>query len=152
MIHLSIFILPFSSSYYSFPSTLSLASLSVLPSLSLPYPSISPFLSLFLPLPHSLSLSLSSIPPQVPHGAISLNMFKLYLGRILGTCPKDYSDEAAKSGPLVLYQHEPRTAVARILVSTPDLGKAGPYIPVFYQECPPIRPGPNSDVSVSTSV
>ena len=75
-------------------------------------------------------------------------MFKLYLARILGTCPKDYSDEATKSGPLELYQHEPRTALGRVLTSAPDLGSPGPYIPVFYQESPPIKPGSSSDVSV----
>ena len=75
-------------------------------------------------------------------------MFKLYLARILGTCPKDYSDEVTKSGPLELYQHKPRTALGSVLTSTPGLGSPGPYIPVFYQEFPPIKPGPSSDVSV----
>ena len=75
-------------------------------------------------------------------------MFKLYLARILGTCPKDYSDEATKSGPLELYQHKPRTALGSVLTSTPGLGSPGPYIPVFYQESPPIKPGPSSDVSM----
>ena len=84
----------------------------------------------------------------MPHGAISLHMFKLYLARILGTCPKDYSDEATKSGPLELYQHKPRTALGSVLTSTPGLGSPGPYIPVFYQESPPIKPGPSSDVSM----
>ena len=92
-------------------------------------------------------LSLCLSPSQ---GAISLHMFKLYLARILGTCPKDYSLEATKSGPLKLYQHEPRTALGRVLTSAPDLGSPGPYIPVFYQESPPIEPGPGSDVSACT--
>jgi hypothetical protein len=96
-------------------------------------------------LPLSLPLSLHL---QVPHGAISLHMFQLYLARILGTCPKDYSLEATKSGPLELYQHEPRTALGRVLTSAPDLGRPGPYIPVFYQESPPIKPGPSGDVSM----
>ena len=117
------------------------------------------FLSLFACLPSlfffffffffffSLSLTLSSPHTQVPHGAISQNVFKLYLARILGTCPKDYSEEATKSGPLELYQHHYRTAIGRVLTSTPGLGRPGPYIPVFYQECPPIKVGPSSDVS-----
>ena len=86
------------------------------------------------------------------HGAISLHTFKLYLARILGTSPKDCSLEATKSGPLELYQHKPRTAVGHVLTSAPDLGSPGPYIPVFYQESPPIKSGPSSDVSMMSLV
>ena len=68
---------------------------------------------------------------QVPHRTISMCMFKLYLGRILGSC--DQHTETL-SGPLMLYHHKPRSQVGNVLMATPDLGSPGPYIPTFYQK------------------
>lgn len=45
-----------------------------------------------------------ALPLQVPQGAISMCVFKLYLGRMLGTC-NQRSENASLSGPLLLYQH-----------------------------------------------
>ena len=76
-------------------------------------------------------------------------MFKFYLGRILGDGTKAKTNEPAKCDPLSLYQHEPRSAVGSVLVSTKNPGVPGPYIPMFYQECPclDIRASTDSDVS-----
>ena len=83
---------------------------------------------------------------QVPRGAITMCVFKLYMGHILGSC--DQSDaEAALSGPLLLYHHQPRSEVGRVLITTPDLGSPAHYIPTFYQECSFIIPTANHEVS-----
>ena len=74
-------------------------------------------------------------------------VFKLYLGRILGTCDQRVDDIAALSGPLLLYHHQPRYQVGSMLLATPDLGPPAPYIPTFYQECAPITPRANQEVS-----
>ena len=60
-------------------------------------------------------------------------MFKLYLGRILGSCDQ-HNDVAALSGPLQLYHHNPRSQIGRVLMAAPDLGSPAPYIPTFYQD------------------
>ena len=73
-------------------------------------------------------------------------VFKLYLGRILGTFDQCV-DIAALSGPLLLYHHQPRYQVGSMLLATPDLGPPAPYIPTFYQECAPITPRANQEVS-----
>ena len=77
---------------------------------------------------------------QEPVGAISLSLFKLYLGRILGSIPNDLevNEEAAlKFGPLLLYRKGPRLQIAKVLLEiSSKLGKPGPYIPVFYKESP----------------
>lgn len=75
-------------------------------------------------------------------------MFKLYLGRILGECPKAVEVDAAKCDPLGLYNHEPRSAIGGILASAQEVGVAGPYIPVFYQECPSLKIKASTDVSI----
>ena len=74
-------------------------------------------------------------------------VFKLYLGRILGTCDQRVDDIAALSGPLLLYHYQPRHQVGSVLMATPDLGPPTPYIPTFYQECAPIMPRANQEVS-----
>ena len=63
-----------------------------------------------------------------------MSIFKLYLGRILGSC--DQQDESALlSGPLQLYDHKPRSQIGSVLMAASDLGSPAPYIPTFYQEC-----------------
>ena len=74
-------------------------------------------------------------------------VFKLYLGRILGSCDQHVDEVATLSGPLLLYHHQPRSQVGRVLMATPDLGPPAPYIPTYYQECSPIQPKANSEVS-----
>ena len=77
---------------------------------------------------------------QEPVGAISLSLFKLYLGRILGSIPEDLElneEEALEFGPLLLYRKGPRLQIANILSAlSSKLGEPGPYIPVFYKESP----------------
>ena len=68
-----------------------------------------------------------------------MNIFKLYLGRILGQCNQRSDTEAMKSGPLLLYYHPTRTVIGNVLSASPDLGPPGPYIPKFYQNCPSIK-------------
>ena len=70
---------------------------------------------------------------QVSQGAVSISVFKLYLGRILGSCDQR-NEQAALSGPLLLYHHQPRSQIGRVLMAAPDLGPPAPYIPTFYQE------------------
>ena len=83
---------------------------------------------------------------QVPQGAISMNIFKMYLARVLGKCDQT-TDEL--SGPLLLYYHESRTQVSNVLLATPDLGSPMPYIPTFYQECSSVKLEENSEVGVT---
>ena len=80
---------------------------------------------------------------QISEGAISMCMFKLYLSRILGQCDHQNKD-AMQSGPLALHKHQPRLQVGMVLMKAPKLGKAAPYIPTFYQACPPIKPEESS--------
>ena len=70
-------------------------------------------------------------------------MFKLYLSRILGQWDHQNRD-AMQSGPLALYKHQPRFEVGKVLMKAPQLGEPAPYIPTFYQECPPIKPEESS--------
>ena len=72
---------------------------------------------------------------QVPEGAISMYVFKLYLSRILGVCEQHSDHDSTESGPLSLHRAQPRLQVGRVLMENLDLGKPGPYIPKFYQEC-----------------
>ena len=84
---------------------------------------------------------------QLPQGTVSISVFKLYLGRILGSCDK-HAEAAALSGPLLLYHHQPRSQVGSVLMATPDLGLPAPYIPTFYHKCPSITPRANHEVSL----
>ena len=68
-----------------------------------------------------------------------MNVFKLYLGRILGQCNQRSDTEAMKSGPLLLYHHSTRTEIGNVLSTSPDLGPPGPFIPKFYRECSSIN-------------
>ena len=70
---------------------------------------------------------------QISQGAVSISVFKLYLGRILGSCDQ-HNEQAGLSGPLMLYHHQPRSQIGRVLMAAPDLGSPAPYIPTFYQE------------------
>ena len=91
-----------------------------------------------------------TIPPctlQISQGAISICVFKLYLGHILGLCDQQ-SNVAALSGPLMLYHHQPRSQIGRVLMATPDLGPPAPYIPTFYQQCSSIHITANHKVGV----
>ena len=72
-----------------------------------------------------------------------MHVFKLYLGRILGTCDQFCDDLAFLSGPLLLYYQQPRQLVGNVLMATPDLGPPAPYIPIFYQEHSTITPKAN---------
>ena len=63
-----------------------------------------------------------------------MSVFKLYLGRILGSCDEQ-DDLAPLSGPLMLYHHKPRSQIGSVLMAASDLGSPAPYIPTFYQEC-----------------
>ena len=76
-----------------------------------------------------------------------MNVFKLFLGHILGSCDQ-YGEVAALSGPLQLYHHQPRSQVGSVLMATPDLGSPAPYIPTFYQEYSSIVPATNHEVGV----
>ena len=76
-----------------------------------------------------------------------MSVFKLYLGHILGSCD-EHDELGAKSGPLQLYHHQPRSQVGSVLMANPDLGSPAPYIPTFYQLCSSITPKINHKVSV----
>ena len=67
---------------------------------------------------------------QLP--AVSLNMLKHYLGRILGQC--EGSEENA-SDPLQFYYQPTRKEIGVILTSNAELSSPGPYIPTFYKRC-----------------
>ena len=84
---------------------------------------------------------------QLPNQeSIGICVFKLYLGRILGS--RDERDEVAvHSGPLQLYHHKSRSQVGCVLMATPDLGSPAAYIPTFYQESSSITPKASHKVS-----
>ena len=84
------------------------------------------FASIYFPLYSPYTL-------QISQGAVSISVFKLYLGRILGSCDQ-HNEQAGLSGPLMLYHHQPRSQIGRVLMAAPDLGSPAPYIPTFYQE------------------
>ena len=94
----------------------------------------------------------SSQIPQLPQEAISMSVFKLYLGHILGSCEQCVDKVAALSGPLQLYHHQPRSQVGCTLMATPHLGLPAPYIPTFYLRCPSITLRANHKVSVYVHV
>ena len=90
---------------------------------------------------------------QEPDVAVSMNLFKLYLGRVLGSIPEGMSEEALQSGPLQLYKHGPRLQIAKILLAaSSELGKPGPYIPIFYKESPFLKINQSSTVSKLSQV
>lgn len=60
-----------------------------------------------------------------------MSVFKLYLGHILGEYDQ-HDKQAALSGPLLLYHHQPRTQIGEVLMATKGLGSPAPYIPTFY--------------------
>ena len=84
---------------------------------------------------------------QIPLEAITMCVFKLYLGRILGPRDQCVDKAASFSAPLLLHLNQPRSQVVKVLMATPDLGSPAPYIPTFYQECSSITPRANHEVS-----
>ena len=82
---------------------------------------------------------------QVPGGTVSLNLFKLYLGRMLGQCDQGSDND---SDALLFYNQSTRIEIGNVLSASPDLGKPGPYIPEFYRDCSAITVGCNSEVHV----
>ena len=84
---------------------------------------------------------------QLPQGAISNSVFKLYMGHILGSQDQCVGEIAALSGPLQLYHHKPRSQVGCTLLATPHLGSPAPYIPTFYLRCPSITLRANNEVN-----
>lgn len=69
-------------------------------------------------------------------------MFKYYLARILGNCA------GGGESPLLLHHPGTRALIGDVLMLDEHLGPPGPYIPMFYQTCPPIQPGEFSKVRV----
>lgn len=72
-------------------------------------------------------------------GVISIGIFKMYLSRVLG----EFNHQGNKqigSQPLRLYECQSRLQVGSVLMRKTLLGKPGPYIPTFYQECSAICP------------
>ena len=72
-------------------------------------------------------------------GAVSIGIFKMYLSRVLG----EFNHQGNKQigfQPLRLYECQSRLQVGSVLMRKPLLGKPGPYIPTFYQECSAIYP------------
>ena len=65
-----------------------------------------------------------------------MNVFKLYLGKILGQF--DAHSASTDSDPLQLYHPSPRNEIGVVLTSKEDLGPPGPFIPNFYmyKDCP----------------
>ncbi len=70
----------------------------------------------------------------MPDGVTSMNIFKLYLGQILGQCDSR-SDSTADNGPLQLYHQHPRSEIGAVLTSRSELESPGQFIPKFYKEC-----------------
>ncbi len=87
-------------------------------------------------------------PWQIPDGVTSMNIFKLYLGQILGQCDSR-SDSTTDSGPLQLYYQHPRSEIGAVLTSRPELGPPGPFIPKFYKECTFINVKSSTEVGQS---
>lgn len=83
---------------------------------------------------------------------MSMNVFKLYLGKILGQCDTRLDHTSLDSGPLQLYNQSPRSEIGRVLVSDTELGPPGPFIPKFYRECSFIKMDPNIEVSVKSYI
>ena len=88
---------------------------------------------------------------QLLPGAIEISMFKFYLARVLGNYvePSGGGADQQELGPLLLYRQESRSLVGKVLMSKKNLGPPGPYIPVFYQNSPPIIAGVNAKVSMT---
>ena len=90
---------------------------------------------------------------QVPGGAVSLNIFKLYMGRMLGQLDQGSDTDLDQgsdtdSSALLDYHHSTWLEVGNVLSASPDLGPPGPYIPKFYRDCSSIKLMPDSEVSV----
>ena len=68
--------------------------------------------------------------PQFPEGVVGINVFKLYLGRILGQV--DVRSSSVNSGPLQLYNQFSRNEIGVVLTTKTEIGPPGPYIPMFY--------------------
>ncbi len=81
---------------------------------------------------------------------MSMNIFKLYLGKILGQY--EPREGGADSGPLQLYRQHPRQEVGLVLTSDRKLGPPGPFIPRFYKECSFIQVNPDIEVCVCVCV
>ena len=79
-------------------------------------------------------------------GVTSMNIFKLYLGQILGQRDSRL-DSTANSDPLQLYHQYPRSEIGAVLISHPELRPPGPFIPTFYKECTFIKS--STEVSLS---
>ena len=62
------------------------------------------------------------------------------------TCPVSWVSVIAvsNSGPLLLYQPQPRLQIGLTLMKNENLGDLGPYIPTFYQKCSSIKLKENS--------
>ncbi len=84
----------------------------------------------------------------MPDCVASMNIFKLYLGQILGQQCDSRSDSIADSGPLQLYHQHPRSEIGTVLTSRPELGLPGPFIPKFYKECTFINVNSNTEVGL----
>lgn len=68
---------------------------------------------------------------------MKMNLFKYYLGHILG----NYEEEKSRQElcPLSLHRQQFRNLIGEILMQPADLGSPGPYIPLFYQIQPLIH-------------
>ena len=84
---------------------------------------------------------------QIPSGTLELNQFKFYLARVLGHYQEQGVGERAQSGPLLLYRQDMRSLVGHV-ICPPDssLGPSCPYVPLFYQNSPPIVAGKCAEV------
>ena len=79
---------------------------------------------------------------------MDLSRFKYHLSCILG-CYKEMGTgegDQLQSGPLLMYRQEVRTLVGRVLYPDNQLGPPGPYVPLFYQNSPPITAGKYAEV------
>ena len=90
---------------------------------------------------------------QLLSGTIEMSMFKFYLARILGNYEEPSKGRANQQefGPL-LYRQENRALVGKVLMFKKELGLPGLYVPVFYQNSPPIVMGVNAKVNMTMSV
>ena len=62
-----------------------------------------------------------------------MNVFKLYLSRMLCQRYQGSSTVIVRSSPLLPLHLPTRTEIANVLSTSSDLGSPGPYIPNFYR-------------------
>ena len=63
-----------------------------------------------------------------------MNVFKLYLSRMLCQRNQGSSTATVHSCPLLSLHLPTRSEVTNVLSTNPELGSPGPYIPKFYRD------------------